>query len=123
MKKLIEIVLVLILVLSLASCGSKGSSDPAPADGGSSSGSETKPDAGNDSQGGGQQPDAGGDSGASSDRTIRIATNGDTGTLYPLAAAGGFVSVDFAFYEPLWLFDQNGEKVWKLAESYEQVGE
>ena len=124
MKKLIAIVLVLMLVLSLASCGSKGSSEPAPAaDGGSSSGSETKPDSGKDSQSGEKQPDAGGDSGASSDRVIRIATNGDTGTLYPLAAAGGFVSVDFAFYEPLWFFDQNGEKIWKLAESYEQVGE
>ena len=114
LKKTLAIVLALVMALSLlAGCGGSKTDSTTPADSGSAATDTT----------GGDAPAA--DSGnacANADRVLNIATSGDTGTLYPLAASGGFVSLEYAFYEPLWTLTAENERVWKLAESYEPVG-
>ena len=120
LKKTLAIVLALMMVLALlAGCGSKQEAD---------GGKDTTPSGGSDTSGKpasegseAEKPDSG-NADANADRVLNIATSGDTGTLYPLAASGGFVSLEFAFYEPLWTLTSTGEKVMKLAESYEPVG-
>lgn len=109
-KKFIAIILAMIMVMAmLAGCGSKdGQSDSKDSDttgDSSSTGDNT------------------GDSSANDDRVLNIATSGDTGTLYPLAASGGFVSLEYAFYEPLWTLTKDNEMIFKLATSYEQADE
>ncbi len=94
LRKTLAILLVLVMSLSLlAGCGNKSGDD--------------KKDDGTSNE----------------NRTLNIAASGDTGTLYPLALSGGFVSLQYAFYEPLWTFTRDGTRVWKLATSYEQVGD
>lgn len=56
-------------------------------------------------------------------RTLNISLANDAGTLNPMHSSGAFVSVTYAFYEPLWDLTPSGEKVWILAESYEPVSE
>ena len=114
LKKTLAIVLALVMALSLlAGCGGSKTDSTTPADSGSAATDTT----------GGDAPAAdSGNAGANADRVLNIATSGDTGTLYPLAASGGFVSLEYAFYEPLWTLTAENERVWKLAESYEPVG-
>ena len=41
---------------------------------------------------------------------LNFAIMQDTGTLYPFAVSGGFVSLMYAFYEPLWDYTADGTK-------------
>ena len=56
-------------------------------------------------------------------RTLNISLANDSGTLNPMASSGAFVSVTYAFYEPLWDFTPSGERIWLLATSYEAVSD
>ena len=70
LRKTLAILLVLVMSLSLlAGCGNKSG--------------DGKKDDGTSNE----------------NRTLNIAASGDTGTLYPLALSGGFVSLQYAFYE------------------------
>ncbi len=109
-KKSIAIVLALIMILSmLIGCGSNGNET------GNKNGDKKDADSSSNQDSSGA-PD-------NEDRVLNIATSGDTGTLYPLAASGGFVSLEYAFYEPLWTVTKDNEMIFKLATSYEQVDE
>lgn len=109
-KKIIALVLAMLMVLTMfTACGKKD-------------------DAGNDAAGttdGAGTTDAGGagSDDAAAPSEIDFAISGDTGTLYPFAASGGFVSLMYAFYEPLWDFKVDGTKVFILAESWEAVSD
>lgn len=111
-RKILSVLLVMALALSmLAGCGSKPA-DTKPAD------AEKPADSAPATDGGEAAPAEP----VESDRVLHIATSGDTGTLHPLSASGGFVSMQYNYYEPLWTFDGQGERVWKLATAYDQVG-
>lgn len=102
LKKLLALTLALILAMSIfAACGTK--TDSNPSDPGTSSGSDV--------------------TGSDPNRALNIAVSGDTGTLYPFAASGGFVSLMYAFYEPLWDFKTDGTKVNILAADWQKVSD
>ena len=106
MKKF-RTVIALLLVAALAigalsACGGSGGGGGGGADAGS----------------GGQEADAGGDNAG---RELNYGISGDTGTLYPFAASGGFVYVCYAFYEPLWNYSADGERYNVLASDWEMV--
>lgn len=63
------------------------------------------------------------DEDANETRTLNISLPDDCGTLNPMASQGSFVSVTYAFYEPLWDYTPSGEKIMILAESYEPVSD
>ena len=111
-RKFIALLLALALAFSmLAGCGdsNKPSTDPTPGQS-STGGSDTGP----------------GDTGSGSaneGRALNLAISGDTGTLYPNAASGGFVSLMYAFYEVLWDYTAEGEKQMILATDWEQISD
>ena len=119
-KKTLAIILALVMALGLlAGCG--GTKAESNSDSGSSSGSSSSSNSGSSSSSSSNSGSSS-SSGSNADRVLNIATSGDTGTLYPLAASGGFVSLEYAFYEPLWTLTADNVKIWKLAESFEPVG-
>jgi len=63
------------------------------------------------------------DTNANETRTLNLSLANDCGTLNPMASQGAFVSVTYAFYEPLWDFTPSGERIWLLATSYEPIDE
>ena len=111
MKKIVALLLVCVLILGLAACGSSGSGDTKPADEGEKqadttpSGSDQTTPAGSDqttpADDGGDAAPAPDESGSS--RPLNIAVSEDHGTMLPQAASGtgGMVSVIRAIYEPL----------------------
>lgn len=121
LKKTLALVLAIIMVLAMFSgCGkekeTQGKNDEGPSE------AVTKPD----EIGGGAGDNEGPDdavTAANADRVLHIAASGDTGTLYPLGLSGGFVSLQYAFYEPIYTLDSDGNMVMKLAESYEAIEE
>ncbi|MDR0862686.1 MAG: ABC transporter substrate-binding protein [Oscillospiraceae bacterium] len=114
-KRLLAAVLALVLALSiLAGCGGGGAT--------------TSPDGGNSDPAASAAPpadggDTGGTGGANANRTLNIAAGQDSGTLDPLAVTGGFVSIMYAFYEPLFDTKADGTRVWLLATSLEPVSD
>ena len=56
--------------------------------------------------------------------TVRIATTGDAGSLYPMAVDGlGFFMVLESYCETLWSIDQNGDYAWRLATEIEPISD
>jgi len=96
-KKLLALLLSFIFVLSLVSCTSGGTSN------------ENTKNTGNDS--------------GSAERTLRIVAMQDSGTLHPLGVTGGFVSILYAFYEPLYDTRADGSRRWILATGLERVSD
>lgn len=93
-KKIVALLLVLVMAMSmLSACGNGG--------------------------GGTNDP---GNAGEPRDE-LNFAIMQDTGTLYPFAVSGGFVSLMYAFYEPLWDYTADGTKFNILAESWEKVSD
>jgi peptide/nickel transport system substrate-binding protein len=125
--KLLALLLVLVMVLGLlAGCGGKAEADkPADADK-----SETTENADKKDDSGLDVRDVTADKGeenvtqdtdANETRTLNISLANDSGTLNPMASSGAFVSVTYAFYEPLWDYTPSGERIWLLATNYEKV--
>ena len=113
LKKTLAILLALVMALSLfAGCGKSNG------DSGNSSNNSNNNSTNSNGSGDTEGTDSNND-----DRVLNIATSGDTGTLYPLAASGGFVSLEYAFYEPLWTFKADGSRVWRLATAYDKVSD
>lgn len=128
MKKALSLILALLLVVGmLTGCGGKDTADD-----GASSGNDAA--TGNDASGGDDIADIGSGTSTVDDtvdanvdanetRVLNISLADDCGTLNPMVSSGSFVSVTYAFYEPLWDYDSAGERIWILAESYEPVSE
>lgn len=110
-KKIIAMILALALALAmLTSCGKKETPDSKDPDENVSNGDTNNGDT--------NEP-----TGGNENRELNFAIQQDTGTLYPFAASGGFVSLMYAFYEPLWDFKQDGTKVNILATDWEVVSD
>ena len=110
-KGLLALILAVAMIVSVfAGCGGSG---------GSSGGGGGAPDSGSAAE----EPDAGGGGGDNADRVLNYGISGDTGTLHPMAAAEGFVFALYAFYEPLWGYDANGERYNILAEDWVAIDE
>jgi peptide/nickel transport system substrate-binding protein len=103
-KKTLAVLLALVMTLSLLAGCTTSTTTPSDS---SSSSSTTDTDS----------------TDSNADRVLNVAASGDTGTLYPLALSGGFVSLQYAFYDPLWTFKSDGSRVWMLATAYDQVSE
>ncbi|MBR6950501.1 MAG: ABC transporter substrate-binding protein [Oscillospiraceae bacterium] len=97
-----------------APSGDEGKKDEAPADSGLNVRDVTEDQA---------KEDVTKDEDTNETRTLNISLSDDCGTLNPMASQGSFVSVTYAFYEPLWDYLPSGERVWLLATSYEPVNE
>ncbi|NMA24879.1 MAG: ABC transporter substrate-binding protein [Clostridiales bacterium] len=124
MKKTIKtIALILVLVLAFGvftGCGDTGTKKPAT--------TTTAPDttASSDIKAVTEEvkpEDVEEDVDANETRVLNISLTDDCGTLNPMHSSGSFVSVTYAFYEPLWDLTPSGEKIWLLATSYESVSE
>jgi len=107
-KKILAVLLAAMMVLSLlAGCG--GGKQP--------SGGKTPTQTPGSQQGGQTAEDP------NETRTLKIAAMQDSGTLYPLGVTGGFVSVLYAFYEPLYDTLPDGSRVWILATALDRVSD
>ena len=62
------------------------------------------------------------ESAASGKDTLRIAVEADAGTLDPIGLSqGGYTQVAYCYMEPLWDYRSNGDMVWLLATSVDEV--
>ena len=105
-KTVIALLLVAVMAIgALSACGGGG---------GNSSGG-----GGADAGSAAQEADV--PSGDNAGRELNYGISGDAGTLYPFAAQAGFVTMMYAFYEPLWNFTADGERYFVLAEDWEMV--
>ena len=59
----------------------------------------------------------------SSRDTLYVAITPDIGSLYPLSITGGNVSVISAFYEPLFDYTPDGERIWLLATGIDYISD
>ena len=57
------------------------------------------------------------------DRVLNLAVTQDSGTLYPLGITGGFISVGYAFYEPLYHTLEDGSRRWMLATGLDRISD
>ena len=112
-KKLLALLLVCLMAVSIASCGGGGGETPPTAGDPSPTGASPGPA---DPSPGPADP---GDPG----RTLNIAAMQDSGTLYPLGVTGGFISVLYAFYEPLFETRTDGSRRWVLGTGLEMISE
>lgn len=128
-KKLLALLIVCLMLTSIAACSS-GSKDDAA--GSANTGGAAGNNAGNSggasdtggtggSGGSGGTSDAGNPSGTA--RTLNVGATADSGTLYPLGATGGYFSVLYAFYEPLFDYTQEGDRIWALATSMDPISD
>lgn len=109
-KKILALALAIVLVVTaFAACGS-GSGGSSGGGGGAST--ET-----------GAEPGGSGGAESNEGRALNVQVSGDTGTLYPFAASGGFVGLMYAFYEPLWSYTLEGERYNVLATDWVEIDE
>ena len=128
MKKALALILALIMVLGLfAGCGAK-SEEPAKAataspaiEVGSADGTGDK--AANATEEKPEETVTDEEKGLNADRTLNVATTGDTGTLYPYTCSGGMTTVMYQIYDTLWDFDAKGNKIMRVAKDWEQVSD
>ncbi len=100
MKKAFALVLCIVMVLSLAACGGGKTETPA-------------------AEGGAQPGPA-----ASSRDTVKIAVDGDCGSLDPYTVSGaGYLMAMYAYSEPLWVYDGTGAVDYLLCESVETLSD
>lgn len=103
--KILALLLVCLIVVSVTACGkgNDASTSNSPSNNASTSGTSS--------------PDSNTNSSSSSGKdTLVIATTSDRGTLDPVYARGGDVNNALGnIYETLWIFDSDGNRVWKLA--------
>ena len=122
MKKAIVLVLCLVMVLSLAACGGGKTETPAPAQQGSSQ--PAQQGSSQPAQQGSSQPAEQPGPVASSRDTVKIAVDGDCGSLDPYTVSGsGYLMAMYAYAEPLWVYDGTGDVKYLLCESVEAVSD
>ena len=115
MKKVSKILALLLvcvmLTAAVAACGGGGNADSNA--GTSTPGSSTP---GSSTPGGSGSPVA-------SDRPLNLRSMQDSGTLHPLQITGGFLSVQYAWYEPLFDTRVDGSRRWILATGLDRVSD
>ena len=121
MKKFLALLLAVLMVASFAACGQKGN------DGGA--GKDTTPSSDTTPSGGDKTPSddttPGGDAEPSGEvvnarDTLNCVYTSDKGTLYPLLLLGNdSLAAVMLCYDPLWDWNQAGERVYKLCTEVE----
>lgn len=119
MKKIIALLLCLVMVLALAACGSSGTTDAKQPAGGSTAPSSS----GSSSSGGKSDSGSKGNTPAAeiTRDTIKLAVDGDCGTLHPYYVSGsGYLMVLLNYAEPLIIDDGTNPVRYLLCESFER---
>ncbi len=127
MKKATKLVCLLMAVIMvvgmLAGCGEKAAEDNKPQEPAKPV-EETKPSGDiKEVTENTEQEDVEEDVDLNETKTLNISLHDDCGTLNPMYSQGSFVSVTYAFYEPLWDYTPSGEKIWILATGYDKVSD
>ena len=136
-KQLLALLIACLMLITIAACGKKTTDDASGSGGGAAAGGSPSSNSPDGAGGSGSSGDSGGAPGAggpgSSDggaggpstpgRTLNVGATADSGTLYPLGATGGYFSVLYAFYEPLFDYTQEGDRVWALATNYDPISD
>ena len=116
-SRFLAILLCLVMLLAFVACGdnssTKNSSTP-PTNSGTSPNSSTSPE--NSASPATNTPPAG-----STRDTLNIAMTSDAGTLNPALMTRGLYDAIQVIYEPLWELTEDGEIIYVLAESVEEV--
>ena len=122
-SKLLAMLLACILVMSLLASCAGGGSPSTNTDTNTNTNTETNTDTGNDvGSGDGTDTNSGG-AASNPDRVLNLGATQDSGTLYPLGVTGGFISVIYAFYEPLYHTLEDGSRRWVLATGLDRISD
>ncbi len=114
--KAIALLLILVMVLGVfTGCGDTGTKKPAETPSASSEIKEVTEEV--------KPTEVEADVDSNETRVLNISLADDCGTLNPMHSSGSFVSVTYAFYEPLWDLSPSGEKIWLLATGYESISD
>ncbi|MCL2124887.1 MAG: ABC transporter substrate-binding protein [Oscillospiraceae bacterium] len=137
-KRLAALLLVCLMVASVAACGKSGTDNDQTTNqntnqnnaadsnsGDSSSGQNNQSNQSNtDSNSSGNQTTTDNSPAPSGPaRTLNVAASADSGTLHPLGVTGGYFSVLYSIYEPLWDVKSDGTWVWVLAKSIDRISD
>ena len=115
-RRLLALILTLLMVVSIAACGSDKVTDN------SGTTTQTTGDANTDtSTGTGDEGPEGTD--AAPQRTLTVVASQDSGTLYPLGVTGAYFSVMYSIYEPLLDTKADGTRVWVLATGMDPISD
>ena len=117
--KLLALVLACLLVISMVGCGAKGG-ETKPADDTKPSGDATPSgsDSGKSDSGKSDSKDTSGEP-----KVLRIAVNGDSGTLSPAHTTNATRPVIGMIHQPLWTLDHDGNPIFLLCEEVERVSD
>ena len=126
-KKILALLLICLMIVSLAACGSKDEGGNTTDNGGTSStgtdnssntnsGSDTTTGSDSSSTGGGDTTGSG-----TTRDTLTVAVDVDGGSLNPTQLNGGTYVVTQMLYESLWEYTESGKMIPILMESYEEV--
>jgi len=121
-RKLLALLLVCLIIASLAACEKETTNTEAPSSNPSAT-SSVAPDSSNPSPSNPSPPAGNNTVTSSKDKTLNIAATQDSGTLYPLGVTGGFVSVMYCFYEPLFDTMADGSRRWILATGLDRISD
>ena len=126
-KKLLALLMALAMLATLAACGeSEKAESPSTSANPSASTSTSETPAGTSSTPGGTESTAPGSEAppaASTRDTLNVAAMQDSGTLHPLGITGGFVGINYTFYEPLFDYNPDGSRIWILATGMDYVSD
>lgn len=114
-RNLVAILLVCLMFVTIAACGTTTSTTSPAAESGSASPAAAS---------GSVAPAASTDAAPARD-TLNVAVSLDAGTLDPLylTGKGGYLSVLRTYCEPVWDYTLEGEKFWVLATAYDRVSD
>ena len=131
-KKALALVLVCVMMLALFACNKSTTNSNS---GGTDNTGNTTGDAGGNSNTGSGSNTGGGNSdsgnnagggntgGEVSDRVLKIRSMQDSVTLYQLGVTGGFISVLYGFYEPLFDTRMDGSRRWVLGSGLDRISD
>ena len=124
MKKAIALLLCLLMVLSLAACGGGDTKPAASNDSKEDSATPAKTDDSAKEDSANEKEDEPAPAAQSSRDTVRIAVDGDCGSLDPFIVSGsGYLMAMHAYAEPLWIYDGTGNVDYILCESVDTVSD
>ena len=124
-RRLLAALLCLTLLFVIVACSkdNDGQGGNSTTQGGASSGDSSPGSSSGSSPGTSTEGSAPGGGAASGRDTLNIAVAADQGTLDVVFLAGDYTSIMHLVHEPLWDLDENGNVIWQLATSVDEVSD